>query len=213
MTGADELHRRQRLWRLRRRRLCLAVRRRLDVRPADRARGVRRQPQVDALHVVQVLAHGQPPHHLAGLHRAEAHRALRPVAAVAPAPRRLGVGVLRELGDVDANMVVVACSWIAFHPGPGGADRRSSAGVVVAVEDEDGNERTAREPDAGVAEDYRSCRLALLPLRHGWRRNERCHGGRRSSVATEMARLPRSLSRPFAGLSKVRPGRVRRALS
>lgn len=203
MTGAGELHRRQhRWWRLRRRR-CLAVRGRLDARPADRAGGVRRQPQVDALGMVQVLAHGQLPHHLAGLHRAEAHRALRrPVAAAvaAPAPRRLGVGVLRELGDVDANMVVVSCCRIAiqFHPGSGGGDRRSSAEVVVAVEEEDGEERGAREPDAGVAEDYRSCcRPAFLPLRHGWRWYEGGHDGRwrarRRAMETAGTRLPIAL--------------------
>jgi len=41
----------------------------------------------------------------------------------------------------------------------------TGAEVVVEVEEEDSYERGSREPDAGVAEDYRSCRrLAFLPL-------------------------------------------------
>lgn len=163
----DELHW-QGLRRLRRRRYP----RRLDVRSAERARRVRRQPHVDALHVVQVLAQGQPPHHLAGLHRAEAHGALRPVAAVSPAPRRRrGVREPRKLADVHAaDMVALRPWWIiglSCCSGGGGGDWRPSAEqLVVAVEEEDGDERCAREADAGVAEDQRAFvgRRAVLRL-------------------------------------------------
>ena len=138
---------------------------------------MRRQPHVDALHVVQVFAQGQPPHHLAALHRAEAHGALRPVA-VAPAPRRLSVRVLRKLGDVYADMVAF-WPWIALCSG--GGDWSSSAEqLVVAVEEEDGEERCAREADPGVAEDQRTCAAGRWAVLRFW--DSRC-GFERSSHA------------------------------
>lgn len=105
-----------------------------------------RQPHVDALHVVQVLAQGQQPHHLAGLHRAEAHGALRafPAALLAAVPGGVGVRELRQLGKVHG----AAAAGLR----PRGRDRRPVA-ELVAEEEDDGEERGAREADAGVAED------------------------------------------------------------
>ncbi|RCV04642.1 hypothetical protein SETIT_1G016800v2 [Setaria italica] len=62
-----------------------------DVAPAERARGVGAQPQVDALDVEQVPARRQQPHRLPVPHHGEADRALRPPGAGAggappPAP-------------------------------------------------------------------------------------------------------------------------------
>ncbi len=163
--------RRRRLTRRRRRSAAVVPRRRLDLRPAERARGVRGQPHVDALHVVQVLARRQPPHHLAAPHRSEAHRALRrPLAARRP-------GTVRELRDLgrhasDAAHVVVLSPAGA---GAGEDDMRAPPDGAVAVEDDDGDERDARdEAGAGVAEDRRSFdhRRPALIRRH-WRRTRR----------------------------------------
>lgn len=123
------LHRQVLLLLLRRRRLVV-VPRWLNVGPAERARRLRSQPHVDALHMVKVLAQGQPPNHLAGLHRADAHRALLPVSAATAdvMPGGLRIRELGQLGDVDAG---AASLWItvACH---GGGDRRSAADAVLA---------------------------------------------------------------------------------
>ncbi|CAO2038832.1 unnamed protein product [Urochloa humidicola] len=63
-----------------------------DVAPAEQARGVGPQPQVDALHVEQVPAQRQQPHRLSVPHHGEADRALRPPGAGAAPP-------VRELGN------------------------------------------------------------------------------------------------------------------
>ncbi|BAS98123.1 Os06g0539801, partial [Oryza sativa Japonica Group] len=176
------LHRWQRLRRrrliCRRRRSAAAVpRRRLDLRPAERARGVRGQPHVDALHVVQVLARRQPPHRLAALHRAEAHRAL----AAAAVPRRPRVRELRDLG----RHVSDATQYVVLSPAGaagalGGYDWRTPPDVAVAVEDDDGDERDAREADAGVAEDGRPFANGLVLLRHRRRHTHRRRAGTRT---------------------------------
>jgi hypothetical protein len=57
------------------------ARRIIKLRTAQRAGPVHRQPPVDALDVLHVHAHRQPPHHLPFVHRAETHRALRAAAA------------------------------------------------------------------------------------------------------------------------------------
>lgn len=97
--------------------------------------------------MVEVLAHGKPSHHLAGLQRADAHRALRTVTAA--------VRELRQLGEVHASMVLCLAT--------SGGDRRSAADVVVVeVEEDDAEQRGAGEPDADVAEDHRPCRGRLV---------------------------------------------------
>lgn len=78
------------------------VRRFVDhhLRPAHGAGGVRDEPHVDAAPVEEVHAPGQLPGHLAVGHRAEAYRALPPVALVARAAvlelGQRGDGVLAE---------------------------------------------------------------------------------------------------------------------
>ncbi|BAS77891.1 Os02g0248300, partial [Oryza sativa Japonica Group] len=83
-------------------------RRRRDVAPAERARGVRVQPHVDAAHVEQVPARRQLPHHLAGLDVLQAHRAQRAPprlasAAAAVVGRRARVRERRERVDRRAD--------------------------------------------------------------------------------------------------------------
>ena len=187
------LHRWQRLRRrrliCRRRRSAAAVpRRRLDLRPVERARGVRGQPHVDALHVVQVLARRQPPHRLAALHRAEAHRAL----AAAAVPRRPRVRELRDLGRHVSDAAPVVFSPTAAAGALGGYHRRAPPDVAVAVEGDDGDERDAREADAGVAEDGRPFAHGLVLLRHRRhtrrrRAGTRTHGDGAVALAMAMA--------------------------
>jgi hypothetical protein len=160
-------------WQLRRRLRrpsSLPVDWRMDVRPAQRARGVRIQPHVDALDVVQVLARGKPPHLLAGLQRADAHRALRAVTAA--------VRELRYLSEVHAAAVLRLVA--------GRGDRRpAAAAIVVEVEEDYEEERGAGEADADVAEDRRSCRRRRRSVLRLWHR--RWSEIRRHGAGGEMA--------------------------
>jgi len=64
--------------------------------PAEWARGARRQPQVDAVAVVNMAARGQQLHHGAHLDDAEADRALGPARALAAVPHQ---PVVHERGE------------------------------------------------------------------------------------------------------------------
>ena len=77
-------------WRRRRRRIGVRLAG-IKLRPAQRARPVRRQPPVNALDVVHVLAILQLPHHVPFLHGAEANRAL--------ARRRAAAFVIRPASE------------------------------------------------------------------------------------------------------------------
>jgi hypothetical protein len=134
---------------------------------------VRRQPLVDALHVVQVLAKGKPPHLLAGLHRAKADRALLPVDTADPS-RRLGVRELRQLGDVHADPLAL-CRRVA-----GGGDWCAASDTGPTKDYEDRDDSGAREGDAGVAECRGSFRRWVVVVRRyhgrGWA-DRRSHCG------------------------------------
>lgn len=66
--------------------------------PAEGARRVRRQPQVDAVNVVDVGARRQQLHHGADMDDAEADGALRPARALAAVPDQPVVRERREAG-------------------------------------------------------------------------------------------------------------------
>jgi hypothetical protein len=150
VSRAQLLHPRQRLVELRRHGLVLVLLRRLNVRPAERARRVRGQPHIDALHVVQVLAQGKPPHLLAGMHRADTDRALRLAAAAVPS-RRLGVRErLRQRSNVHADRGPLL--WAALCTGGGGDPCTAFAGTVLAEYYEDGDDGSAGEANEGAAE-------------------------------------------------------------
>ncbi|WVZ77128.1 hypothetical protein U9M48_025028 [Paspalum notatum var. saurae] len=103
-TDEEKLHRRQGILprRLRGGRRChgrgfRGAPPRREVAPAQRARGVRVQPHVDAVPVEQVPARRQPPHRLAAPHVLQAHRAQRAAAAPVLAAAPAGVGGSRTL--------------------------------------------------------------------------------------------------------------------
>jgi hypothetical protein len=176
VSRAQLLHPRQRLVVLRRHGLVLVLLRRLNVHPAERARRVRGQPHIDALHVVQVLAQEKSPHLLAGMHRADTDGALRLAAAAVLPSRRFGVGErLRQLTNVHAD-----------RGGGGSCGLLSELAVVVTrarlprglylQNIEDGNDGSAGEANEGAAEYH--CPLGRRVMLWGCQGGgSRSHGG------------------------------------
>ncbi|EAZ37264.1 hypothetical protein OsJ_21602 [Oryza sativa Japonica Group] len=101
-----------------------------------------------------------------------------------PPPPCLADPGVRELRDLGRH-VSDATQYVVLSPrgtagARGGYDWRTPPDVAVAVEDDDGDERDAREADAGVAEDGRPFANGLVLLRHRRRHTHRRRAGTRT---------------------------------
>ncbi|PUZ60420.1 hypothetical protein GQ55_4G124400 [Panicum hallii var. hallii] len=120
-----------------------------EVAAAERAGPVRAQPGVDAVGVEEVVARGELPHHLAGAHVLQAHRAQQHGAA---ALRRGGQRLVRERRQQADGLVRQPARAAAVHHQLH-RRRRSAAGLLPLRSRRRGTVQRGRGPTGEAEQD------------------------------------------------------------